>query len=139
MNQHNVSLVQESFKKLVPNADQVGLTFYGRLFETFPEVRPMFAEDIGPQSKKLVQMLALVVNGLHKLDAILPAVKDLARRHKGYGVVEAHYEAVGLTLIWTLRRGLGDAFTQEVEGAWSEAFKALSGVMIAAANEPLSA
>ncbi|RFB99401.1 hypothetical protein B5K08_02365 [Rhizobium leguminosarum bv. trifolii] len=47
MNQHNISLVQQSFKKLVPRADQVGLMFYGRLFETFPEVRPLFAEDIG--------------------------------------------------------------------------------------------
>lgn len=32
----------------------------------------MFAEDIGPQSRKLVQMLAVVVNGLHRLDAICP-------------------------------------------------------------------
>ncbi|MBP2449069.1 globin family protein [Rhizobium leguminosarum] len=139
MNQHNISLVQESFRKLVPRAGQVGLMFYGRLFEIFPEVRPMFAADIGPQSRKLVQMLALVVNGLDKLDTILPAVKELARRHKGYGVVEAHYKAVGQTLIWTLRRGLGDDFTLEVERAWSEAFGVLSGVMIAAANEPLSA
>ncbi|CAN7676597.1 globin family protein [Rhizobium leguminosarum] len=139
MNPHNVSLVQESFKKLVPRADQVGLMFYGRLFETFPDVRPMFAEDISLQSRKLVQMLAVVVNSLHKLDTILPAVKDLGHLHKGYGVVEAHYEAVGLTLIWTLQRSLDNDFTAEVEGAWSEAFRALSGAMISAANEPPSA
>ncbi|NEI35907.1 hemin receptor [Rhizobium leguminosarum] len=139
MNPHNVSLVQESFKKLVPRADQVGLMFYGRLFETFPDVRPMFAEDISLQSRKLVQMLAVVVNSLHKLETILPAVKDLGHRQRGYGVVEAHYEAVGLTLIWTLRRSLDNDFTAEVEGAWSEAFRALSGAMISAANEPPSA
>ncbi|MBY5364435.1 hemin receptor [Rhizobium leguminosarum] len=138
MNQQYISLVQESFAKLAPRADQVGLIFYDRLFEIFPEVRPLFAEDIRPQSRKLVQMLAVVVNGLQKLEAILPAVKELARRHKGYGVVEDHYNAVGLTLIWTLRRGLGDDFTPEVECAWNEAFGVLSGAMIAAANEPLS-
>lgn len=44
-----------------------------------------------------------------------------------------------MTLIWTLRRSLDEDFTPEVERGWSEAFSVLSGVMIAAANEPLSA
>lgn len=135
MDSQTVSLVQASFKKLVPGADQVGATFYARLFEAYPEVRPMFAEDIGPQSKKLVQMLALVVNGLDKLDAILPAVQQLARNHNGYGVVDAHYYAVGETLVATLRGGLGADFTPEVEAAWVEAYGVLSNVMIAAAKE----
>ena len=135
MEENTVALVQASFKKLVPVADQVGAAFYARLFETYPAVRPMFAEDIGPQSKKLVQMLALVVNGLDRLDTILPAVQQLARKHNDYGVVDAHYDAVGDTLLWTLRQGLGDAFTPEVRRAWTDAYGALSGVMIAAAKE----
>lgn len=80
-------------------------------------------------------MLALVVNGLDKLDVILPAVQQLARRHNNYGVVDAHYEAVGDTLLWTLRHGLGSDFTADVEAAWTEAYGALSDVMIAAAKE----
>lgn len=135
MDSETVARVQTSFKKLVPVADQVGADFYARLFAAYPEVRPMFAEDIGPQSKKLVQMLALVVNGLDKLHAILPAVRKLARNHNGYGVVDAHYEAVGETLIATLRGELADAFTPEVEAAWTEAYGLLSSVMIAAAKE----
>lgn len=132
-------LVQKSFKKLVPIADQVGTMFYARLFETYPEVRPMFAEDIRPQAKKLVQMLALVVNGLHRLDDIMPAVQQLARRHNDYGVVEAHYGAVGETLLWTLQQGLGDDFTPEVEAAWTDAYGLLSATMIAAAKEGAAA
>ncbi|OAF11566.1 globin family protein [Bradyrhizobium neotropicale] len=135
MNEQTISLVQESFKKLAPKADEVGMMFYDRLFEIYPEVRPMFARDIGPQSRKLVQMLALVVNGLRNLDSILPAVKELAQRHHGYGVVDAHYQAVGSTLIWTLRRSLGEAFTTEVERAWHDAFETLSTVMIEASRE----
>lgn len=135
MNEQTVAIVQASFRKLAPIADQVGEAFYARLFESYPAVRPMFAEDLGPQSKKLVQMLALVVNGLDKLDVILPAVQQLARRHNNYGVVDAHYEAVGDTLLWTLRHGLGSDFTADVEAAWIEAYGALSDVMIAAAKE----
>lgn len=139
MNNDAVRHVQESFKALVPIADKVGPMFYARLFETHPNLRSMFAQDIQPQARKLVQMLAVVVGSLHKLDAILPAVRDLARRHNGYGVVEAHYAVVGETLLWTLAQGLGEAFTPAVRQAWASAFAALSGVMIAAAKEQAAA
>lgn len=131
-----ITLVQESFKAIVPMADQVGDLFYGRLFQAHPMVRPMFPEDIRPQAKKLVQMLALVVNSLHKLDTILPAVEALARRHNDYGVSADHYPVVGETLIWTLERGLGEAFTADAREAWVNAYGALSSVMIAAARAP---
>jgi len=139
MNPDTVLLVQQSFKKVVPIADQVGEIFYNRLFETYPSVRPMFAQDIKPQAKKLVQMLALVVNSLHKLDTLLPAVQDLARRHNTYGVVDAHYPAVGETLIWTLEQGLGDDFTPELREAWTTAFQTLADVMMATSRETVSA
>lgn len=79
----------------------------------------MFAEDIKPQARKLVQMLALVVNSLHRLDANLQAVEDLARRHNDYGVSTEHYPIVGNTLIWTLEQGPGEAFTPDIRAAWA--------------------
>lgn len=136
MNHDTITLVQRSFKDVVPIADMVGETFYARLFETHPEVRAMFAEDIRPQAKKLVQMLAMVVNGLHRLPAIQSEVAALARRHREYGVAEAHYPVVGETLILTLEHHLGDAFTQQIKDAWIEAFTTLSDVMIDAMHEP---
>lgn len=136
MNHDTITLVQKSFKDVVPVADQVGASFYARLFETHPEVRPMFAKDIRPQAKKLVQMLAMVVNGLHRLPAIQAEVAALARRHKNYGVADAHYPVVGETLIWTLQHHLGDAFTPQIKEAWLTAFATLSGVMIDAMHEP---
>lgn len=139
MNQDVIDRVQQSFKQVVPIADQVGPIFYARLFETHPELRPMFGADIAPQAKKLVQMLALVVNSLHRLDTILPAVQDLARRHKGYGVADAHYPVVGETLLWTLEQGLGDAFDADLKRAWTTAFTVLSGAMIDAARSPEAA
>ena len=64
-----------------------------------------------------------------KLETILPAVKDLGRRHVGYGVEPAHYETVGTALIATLEKGLGSGFTPEVRAAWIEAYTALAAVM----------
>lgn len=134
MDRETIVLVQMSLKNIAPIADQIGATFYARLFETHPELRPLFAEDIAPQSKKLVQMLAMVVNGLHRLNALKPAIEDLARRHEDYGVVPEHYPVVGKTLIWALEQGLGDAFTPDVKRAWIIAYRTLSRTMIAATH-----
>ena len=127
-----VKLVQDSFAKVAPISEQAAALFYGRLFEIAPEVRPLFPSDLTEQKKKLMGMLSTAVANLHKLDAILPAVKDLGQRHKGYGVTASHYAPVGAALLWTLEKGLGPDFTPEVKTAWTETYTALAGVMTAA-------
>ena len=130
MTPEKIALVQGSFKQVAPIADVAADIFYDRLFETAPEVRPLFPEDMTEQKKKLMQMLAIAVNGLTKLDEILPAVQDLGRRHTGYDVKPEHYDVVGAALIFTLGKGLGEAFTDEVKDAWIETYGTLANVMI---------
>ena len=139
MNEADVKTVQASFEKLMPIADQVGRLLYAELFAAHPELRPMFATDIEPQAKKLVQMLAVVVKSLDKLPTILPTVENLAQRHRHYGVADEHYAMVGTALIATLQRVLGEAFTPAVKQAWISAYAALSGVMMTAARAPAAA
>jgi len=132
MTPQQVELVQTSFKKVVPIAATAADLFYNRLFEIAPETRPMFPTDLTEQKGKLMSMLGTAVTNLHKLDTILPAVKALGQRHKGYGVTAAHYAPVGAALLWTLEKGLGPDFTPEVKAAWTETYTALAGVMTAA-------
>ncbi len=134
----NITLVQETFKQVVPIADTAVGLFYDRLFAIAPEARPLFPDDLAEQKKKLIGMLATAVTNLHQIEAILPAVEDLGRRHAGYGVTPAHYEPVGAALLWTLEQGLGDGFTTPAKAAWTEAYASLAGVMQAAAAQPLS-
>ena len=47
------------------------------------------------QGKKLMAMLATVVQGLNDLDALMPAIRALAVRHNDYKVEPAHYDHVG--------------------------------------------
>ena len=132
MTPQQIDLVQQSFKKVVPIAGTAADLFYGRLFEIAPEVRSMFPEDMKEQKIKLMSMLGTAVTNLHKLDTILPAVKALGERRKGYGVTAAHYAPVGAALLWTLEKGLGTDFTPEVKAAWTETYTALAGVMTSA-------
>lgn len=129
MTPQQIELVQTSFKKVVPIAGTAADLFYDRLFETAPEVRSMFPQDMKEQKAKLMAMLGTAVSNLHKLDEILPAVKALGERHKGYGVTAAHYAPVGAALLWTLEKGLGPDFTPEVKAAWTETYTALAGLM----------
>lgn len=135
MTPEKIALVQGSFKKVAPIAETAADIFYARLFEIAPQVRPLFPEDMSDQKMKLMQMLAVAVNGLTKLEEILPAVQDLGRRHSGYDVTPEHYDFVGAALLFALGKGLGDDFTPEVEEAWTETYGALASVMIDAQNE----
>ena len=133
MTPDQVKLVQESFAKVVPIADQAAGIFYDRLFEIAPSVKSMFTGDMAEQRRKLMTMLAAVVNGLGNLESILPAASALAIRHVSYGAKTEHYPVVGSALLWTLEKGLGDAWTPEVADAWTAAYGTLSGYMISEA------
>jgi hemoglobin-like flavoprotein len=133
MTPQQVALVQASFAKVAPIAEQAAALFYGRLFETAPETRALFRGDMGVQGQKLMGAITTVVTNLDNLAAVVPVAQELAKRHVGYGVRPEHYGPVGAALLWTLEQGLGGDFTPEVGAAWAEAYGALSGVMIAAA------
>ncbi len=133
MNDTQITLVQESFAKVVPIKEAAAEIFYNRLFEVAPAVKPMFKGDMKDQGAKLMTTLGVVVNGLRDLDKIVPVAEQLAVKHIDYGVTAEHYETVGAALLYTLKTGLGDDFTGEVEEAWTTAYTTLSGVMISAA------
>jgi nitric oxide dioxygenase len=137
MTPDQIALLRTSFDKVRPISEAAASLFYGRLFEIAPEVRPLFKGDIAEQGRKLMATLAVVVNGIDDLPALLPAVERLGRRHAGYGVTDAHFAPVGAALIWTLEQGLGPDFTPEVRKAWLEAYVTLAGVMQSAANAPV--
>ena len=133
MNPTQIRLVQDSFAKVASISDQAAVMFYDRLFQVAPAVKAMFPADLTEQRKKLMTMLAVVVNGLSNLEAILPAARTLAKRHVTYGAKPEHYPVVGGALLWTLEKGLGDAWTPETASAWTAAFGTLSGYMISEA------
>ena len=139
MQAKQIDIVQTTFRSVEPIAAQAAELFYGCLFELDPSLRLMFTKDLPQQGRLLMTMLAAAVNGLTKLDVIVPVVRDLGNRHAGYGVRTEHYDTVGVALIWTLEQGLGDAFTPDVREAWIAAYDLLSDVMQLGAMEGESA
>ena len=131
----DVALVRTSFARVVPIRDMAADLFYDRLFAVSPNLRELFPADLREQKRKLMQMIATAVGGLHDLDALVPAVKALGARHCSYGVTTEHYWLVGEALLWTLERGLGEAFTPQVRSAWAKVYQVLAATMQAGAAE----
>ena len=135
MNPKQIELVQSSFAQVAPIAEVAAALFYQRLFELDPSLRPMFRGDMIEQGKKLMTMLGSVVGNLRHLDRIVPGVRALGARHADYGVRDEHYDTVGAALLWTLDKGLGEGFTDDVREAWTAAYTLLAGTMKDAAAE----
>ena len=134
MTPKQVSLVQESWQKVLPIAPQAADIFYKTLFEMDPSLKSLFPSDITEQGKKLMAMLDTAVKLLNEPDKLIPAVQKLGARHVNYGTKPEHYDTVGAALIKTLAVGLDKEFTASVKNAWVAVYKTLSTTMIAAAD-----
>jgi len=135
MTSNQIALVQHSWARVQKIAEPAAQLFYDRLFSLDPSLKAMFRGDMKEQGRRLMNMITFAVNGLPRLEAIIPGVQALGRRHAGYGVKDSHYATVGTALLWTLSEGLGAAFTDEVKEAWAAAYGVLANTMKDAARE----
>lgn len=140
MTPEQTAIVRETWTRVTPIADTAATLFYNRLFEIDPSTRPLFkADGLAEQRRKLMQTLDQLVQGLDRIDDLLPAIEDLGRRHVRYGVRESHYGSVGTALLWTLEQGLGAHWTDEARDAWTAVYALTAGVMLGAANDSRAA
>ena len=135
MTERQILLVKKSWSYIIANGEEAGETFYQRLFEVAPQLRPMFKTAIPEQSRKLISMVTLIVSKLHKLEIVIEEIKYLAKRHTSYGAKPLHYKIVGECLLWTLEKGLGEKWNDESAMAWKEAYTILSEAMIISQSE----
>src|SRR5262245_52038626 len=129
MTNEHIDLVQTSFIRMKPLAEEAAVLFYARLFELDPSLRPLFKGDIRLQGLKLMQTLELVVESMDHIDEIGAERPALGARHRAYGVEDRHYETVGTALLWTIEKALEPHFTVETGEAWAAAYATLAHMM----------
>ena len=124
-----IGIVQDSFKRIGPQAAEASRIFYDELFRMSPGLRALFPQDMAAHKTKFVQMLATVVRSLNQISAISEEIVDLGRRHMSYDIEPDHYAMVGEALLWTINRMLGAEFTPQVRDAWEAAYGMLARAM----------
>lgn len=123
-------------KSTAPALQQHGLAITTRMYErlfTDPDVKAMFdqaAQESGEQPKRLAGAILAYAQNIDKLEALTAPVMRMAARHVETGVKADHYPLVANALLPAIRDVLGDAATDEVLGAWGEAYWALADILI---------
>ncbi len=130
-----IDVLESSFQAIAPQGDVFAASFYDRLFARFPETRALFpTTDMTRQQKKLLAALALTVQNLRKPDVLAGHLKELGKQHVRYAVEADHYPLVGAVLLETLAAFLGERWTQECQAAWTEAYEAITALMLEGAQ-----
>ena len=121
--------------------EQAGTILFKHIFTIAPEAVALFNfGDLGgdfyatpkflAHATKVVKTVAVAVDGLSDVPALLPVLAGLGKRHVGYGVLPPHYDVVGRSLILTLGDALGDKLTPEVTAAWIAIYDIIKTTMM---------
>ena len=110
-------------------------SFYGRLFEVYPSVKPKFKKSVHVQGRALTGMITAALSILHLPEELVPTLQKLAVVHTVRGIVATEYGVVGECLLWTFNLTLGDEFTEEAKIAWIRIYSFMISVMIPTALE----
>lgn len=129
-----VAAIRTSFALLESRADELARHFYAILFTQAPETRTLFPVNMEVQRSRLLRALVHVVQMVDKPDDLVPFLQQLGRDHRKFGVLSEHYDAVGGALLGALGAFAGDAWTEEVEKAWTDAYGIVANAMSEAAG-----
>ena len=128
-----IQLIRDSWQRVLPIKEKAAELFYARLFELDPSVKTLFKGRLDFQGDKLIKAKFEPSESLKKLYREEAMLQAMGKRHIIYGVEAAHYETVGAALLWVLKQGLGEYFTEEVEEAWVIAYGVIATTMKEAA------
>jgi nitric oxide dioxygenase len=129
-------------KSTIPLLENAGpaLTghFYQRMFKHNPELQDIFNmsnQVSGRQQVALFEAIAAYAKNIENLGALTQAVERIAQKHTSFAIQPTHYAIVGHHLIETLRELAPDAFTTDVEDAWTAAYQFLAQIFITRESE----
>lgn len=129
------TIVKATAPALEKHGVEITTAMYKRLFQN-EDVKAMFdqaAQESGEQPRRLAGAILAYAKNIDKLENLGPAVHRMVARHVETGVRAEHYPLVAQALLPAIRDVLGaDVATDEVLGAWGEAYWMLADILIAA-------
>lgn len=128
-------LLKESWTLVEDRQDRLAGYFYARLFITRPELRDLFPLHMDVQRSRLLGAIVSSVQMLEDPERFDEYMRGLGRDHRKFGVVAAHFDVVGHSLLEALRETGGEQWCWEYEQAWRDAYAVMANKMQAAAAE----
>ncbi|GLX68704.1 NO-inducible flavohemoprotein [Paenibacillus glycanilyticus] len=128
-----IAIIKSTVPVLEVHGTAITKRFYQLLFASHPELLNVFNhanQRQGKQQAALANAVYAAALYIDKLETILPAVKQIAHKHRSLGITADQYPIVGQNLLQAIKEVLGDAATEEILGAWAEAYGVIAGVFI---------
>lgn len=138
LNDHHINIIKSTIPLLESAGPALTTHFYERMFSHNPELKDIFNmshQQTGRQSVALFEAIAAYAKNIDNLAVLASAVERIAHKHTSFNIQPDHYQIVGLHLIETLRELASEAFTSEVEEAWTAAYLFLAQVFISREGE----
>ncbi|MBE1555129.1 NO-inducible flavohemoprotein [Sporosarcina limicola] len=138
LSQKTIDIVKSTVPVLEQHGRTITTVFYKNMFEAHPELLNVFNhvnQAQGRQQNALANTVYAAAANIDNLGAILPAVVQIAHKHKSLGITEDQYPIVGFHLLGAIKEVLGDAATPEIIGAWGEAYGVIADAFIGIEKE----
>jgi nitric oxide dioxygenase len=124
------------------HVNRITEVFYPLMFKRYPEVKAFFNQAHqaeGTQPRALANAVVAYASNLDRLEVLGDAVTLIVQKHASLNIQPEHYPIVGECLLAAIKEVLGDAATDEVLGAWAEAYFQLADILISAEENVYSA
>ncbi|WP_175986923.1 NO-inducible flavohemoprotein [Bacillus sp. Marseille-Q1617] len=133
LSQKTIDIVKSTAPVLEVKGTEITSVFYKNMFASHPELLDIFNhanQKKGRQQTALANTVYAAAQNIDRLEALLPAVKQIAHKHRSLGIKPEHYPIVGEHLLGAIKEVLGDAATDEIIQAWADAYGVIAGVFI---------
>ncbi|MBM4762859.1 NO-inducible flavohemoprotein [Bacillus sp. B15-48] len=133
LNEKTIEIIKSTVPVLEKHGKDITTRFYQLMFSKHPELLNIFNhanQRQGRQQTALANAVYAAAANIDQLESILPVVKQIGQKHRALGVLPEHYPIVGENLLAAIKDVLGDAATEEIIGAWAEAYGVIADAFI---------
>ncbi|MCO4757310.1 MAG: NO-inducible flavohemoprotein [Oceanospirillaceae bacterium] len=128
-----ISIVKSTAPVLAQHGEEITQHFYQQMFKENPELLDIFNaanQKTGRQQAALANAVYAYAANIDNLGVLTAAVQRIAHKHASFNILPEHYPIVGKHLLGAVAHVLGDAVTDDVVEAWTEAYGLLADIFI---------
>jgi nitric oxide dioxygenase len=138
LDEKTIEVIKSTVSVLQSKGEAITTRFYELLFQNHPELLNIFNhtnQKQGRQQAALAGAVYAAAAHIDNLEAILPAVKQIAHKHRSLGVQPEQYPIVGENLLKAIQEVLGLEADNEIIQAWEKAYGEIANVFISVEKE----
>jgi hemoglobin-like flavoprotein len=119
MTEKEILLIKSSwkiFRQIEPTV--LGDLFYGHLLHKNSSLASVFKYSLERQSLLLIDFLNTIIFRLEDLGSMQSKIKELAELYASYGITPKYYPYISDALMFTIEKGIGKDWNDEIKNAW---------------------